>query len=579
MKRFQRILAGGLAATLLTGLLAVGTSAAGFSRSKTYIVGQFTDVTADAWYAGAVKDCFELGLMSGSSATTFHPNGMFTVAEAATIAARMHHIYNGGSGTLPAVAGAWYQSAVDYCLKNGIFAKGDFDSYTRPATRAEMAGMMAAALPDSAWTAKNTVTSLPDVAAGTPHSEAVFQLYNAGVFTGSDEYGMFQPYAYITRAEVAAIAARCADPAQRKVLNLAPLSLREAPVLPSGTLGEMSNGRLPFRDEQTKLWGYVDTSGAVVVPAIYKRADTFNGGYAAVENEAGDDGIIDSAGNVVLLCSYYNIKSMDNGCFWGNPEYTGFADFLADGGRVVLDDCQWGTDLGGGFYALERVGQDGVGVVDAKGNVVVPFAYERHSLLSPVIYTGVYLLAESGDGFDVYDTAGMKLNHYKGSTAFQSGNTVLLSIKEGNKSALATGSGKITEAIYDTVVVFGDSELAKITYGNQVGLAGLNGEIAAPGAFSGKFEVVGNYARIGDHYFSAAGELSEAEAKALNPEAKGYQPVYYVSTGSNNKPVVKYDGQIVLEFYKNNLNYDEIKELGEDYFACRYNTTWYLVHV
>lgn len=121
MRTYKRVLSGVLAAATLAGMLTLPASAAGFSRSKTYTNGQFTDVASNAWYNTSVKDCYELGLMSGSSATTFNPTGMFTLAEVATVAGRMHHIYNGGNGVLPAAkSGAWYQGAVDYCIQNGI---------------------------------------------------------------------------------------------------------------------------------------------------------------------------------------------------------------------------------------------------------------------------------------------------------------------------------------------------------------------------------------------------------------------------------------------------------------------------
>lgn len=150
MKKLQRILAGGLAAALLAGSLITGASAAEFIRSKTYTEGQFADVKANAWYAESVKNCYEMGLMNGSSTTTFNPSGMFTVAESAAIAARMHSIYNGGNGIIPTAPGAWYQGSVNYCIKNGIFSDDTFENYTAYATRAEMAGIIAAALPDGA---------------------------------------------------------------------------------------------------------------------------------------------------------------------------------------------------------------------------------------------------------------------------------------------------------------------------------------------------------------------------------------------------------------------------------------------
>ncbi len=66
-------------------------------------------------------------------------------------------------------------------------------------------------------------------------------------------------------------------------------------------------------------------------------------------------------------------------------------------------------------------------------------------------------------------------------------------------------------------------------------------------------------------------------------ELDGSASHYSIRNNDAGKPTVCYgnstDGWTpVIEFYKNNMYYNEIKELGEGYYACRYNTTWYLVH-
>ena len=82
----------------------------------------FSDVAADAWYAEAVDYVQDNGLMSGTSATTFSPNGAMTRAMLATTLYR-----EAGS---PAVTGtdtfsdtqdgAWYSDAVLWASQKGI---------------------------------------------------------------------------------------------------------------------------------------------------------------------------------------------------------------------------------------------------------------------------------------------------------------------------------------------------------------------------------------------------------------------------------------------------------------------------
>ena len=210
----------------LVGVLCLSTAApalaAGldqFGKVNTYAAGQFADVPADAWYAANVQAAYELGLMTGSSAATFNPTGNLTVAEALALACRLHSTY-AGKGASFAGGGVWYQPYVDYATQNGIITAGAYPDYTATATRAQFAAILAAALPDEALPAINSVQSLPDLDAAAPYAAGVLKLYNAGILTGSDAAGSFQPTATIQRAEVAAIVTRMADKSLRKTFTL-----------------------------------------------------------------------------------------------------------------------------------------------------------------------------------------------------------------------------------------------------------------------------------------------------------------------------------------------------------------------
>ena len=62
-----------------------------FTAERSY-TGQFADVSANAWYYDNVKTAYELGLVNGSSDTTYAPDDNITVAEVQTIVARIHAI-------------------------------------------------------------------------------------------------------------------------------------------------------------------------------------------------------------------------------------------------------------------------------------------------------------------------------------------------------------------------------------------------------------------------------------------------------------------------------------------------------
>lgn len=83
------------AALALALCLALPSLAFGAERTT------FVDVVPGDWFAPYVDVCVEAGLMKGVGGGRFDPQGTVTLAQAATLAARIHHIKNGGDGVLP----------------------------------------------------------------------------------------------------------------------------------------------------------------------------------------------------------------------------------------------------------------------------------------------------------------------------------------------------------------------------------------------------------------------------------------------------------------------------------------------
>ena len=190
-----------------------------FIEKNEYERGQFADVDEAEWYGfdrdKIIVSAYVFGLMMGDG-TAFNPTGRVTVAEAITIAARVHSIYTTGADDF--IQGdLWYQVYVDYAIDNGIIYNDDFTvfDFTRAATRGEMAYIFSCSLPESEFEGRNTVESLPDVDDDTLFCDHILMLYRAGVLTGGDEHGTFHPGDNITRAEAAAIISRVILPEKR----------------------------------------------------------------------------------------------------------------------------------------------------------------------------------------------------------------------------------------------------------------------------------------------------------------------------------------------------------------------------
>ena len=190
--------------------LATVASAAGFTKTLSYADGTFTDVKSTSWYAKEVASAYELGFMNGKGEGTFAPDGNVTVAEAITMASRVHAIYNGKE--IAKTEGKWYDMYVQYALANGIIAEGQYTNFDRNIMRYEMAVMFADSMPASYFAAKNDVKAIPDVDAAEAYHDKLMMLYKAGVVMGSTEYGDFLATNSIKRSETAAIINRVALP-------------------------------------------------------------------------------------------------------------------------------------------------------------------------------------------------------------------------------------------------------------------------------------------------------------------------------------------------------------------------------
>ncbi len=168
----------------------------------------FLDVKPNSWYNDVVGNCYHYGLMVGNSATTFNPGGEITRAEVITSAVRIYCLNNPEAAKPVTNTSPWYKGYVDYAIEMGIIKFDDLSDYTVPATRAEMAYIFANAVGEKNLEKINDVTSIPDVKTEDKYAKEIFSLYNAGVLTGSDDKGTFNPDKNIVRSESAAIIAR-----------------------------------------------------------------------------------------------------------------------------------------------------------------------------------------------------------------------------------------------------------------------------------------------------------------------------------------------------------------------------------
>ena len=182
--------------------------------------GTFEDIKSGDWYYDSVVAAYKMGLIRGRGENRFAPDGTITIAETIKLAATARKLYSTATTDFEA-SDPWYRTYVDYAKAEHIIT-GEYPDYGAAATRAQFAEIMAHALPNSMTEPVNTVQNgtIPDVSYTEHYSGAVYELYRAGIMTGSGSDHRFFPDKRISRAEAAAVVARLMLESRRESVEL-----------------------------------------------------------------------------------------------------------------------------------------------------------------------------------------------------------------------------------------------------------------------------------------------------------------------------------------------------------------------
>ncbi len=182
----------------------------------------FDDIPGNSWYAANVRAVAEAGIINGKGNGVFAPNANVTLAEAVKLAAAVHAKLTGSSYDFSG-GSPWYQPYIDYLNQTGEFPDLSGYNFNAPANRELFAKVMSGVLSAMKQSERdrNKVEdgSIPDVP-NTLANKEIYDLYRAGIVTGSDAQGTYNPHSNIKRSEVAAIIHRFIDAGQRKSITL-----------------------------------------------------------------------------------------------------------------------------------------------------------------------------------------------------------------------------------------------------------------------------------------------------------------------------------------------------------------------
>ncbi|MCX7615404.1 MAG: trypsin-like peptidase domain-containing protein [Clostridiales bacterium] len=187
-----------------------------FKATKTMNSLTFSDVKSDNWFYSGIKTAFDNGVMDGIGKGHFSPSGTLTKAQAITIAARVHAIYQ--NKIIPNNTGAyWYLKYYNYASTNGLLPPSitNLDGLdAKNATRAEVAYLFGHILNNGDSAAINNLV-IPDISLiDAAYTDSVKKMYSSGII-GGKVGGVFDANGLATRAEIATIIGRVIDPTNR----------------------------------------------------------------------------------------------------------------------------------------------------------------------------------------------------------------------------------------------------------------------------------------------------------------------------------------------------------------------------
>ena len=321
----------------------------------------FVDVANGSWYTNAAGLCYVTGLLNGTGNGNFSPSRSVTIGEAAALAARIHHILNGGDSTLPEAPETWGQviltradgtsagfhqnsdtgfwldekniqlcfhvdeswkaaegqtvtltlNGADYTgtlteRGDGSFAfqlsdaTRDYENYTADLWDALWQPAPGDWSRNTAYYLETVLHTGPDQINGLVMMEAADGTYAVVDSTKDWAAVPFTPNWSCKLLGDGSFISQASNDADPILHDRTGASI--ATLTGGGHWDVLSDGLAPCLDESARLYGFVNTKGEWVIAPQYIEVKSFRDGYAIVKQEGGW-GVIDTTGKQVIPCS------------------------------------------------------------------------------------------------------------------------------------------------------------------------------------------------------------------------------------------------------------------------------------
>ncbi len=156
------------------------------------------------------------------------------------------------------------------------------------------------------------------------------------------------------------------------------------------TLQEYNEGLISFSDKQSKLYGFMDLSGTIVIPSKYLYVGNFVNGKAIVESGKEKYCTIDRTGKILEVLNFYDEFSTSEGLTSYYDDKTKLNGYKSIDGTVVIQPKFYTTRIFEDGYAVVAVETSDYttkyGLIDKKGNYTIKPEYSGISYLGQGLY-------------------------------------------------------------------------------------------------------------------------------------------------------------------------------------------------
>lgn len=264
-----------------------------------------------------------------------------------------------------------------------------------------------------------------------------------------------------------------------------------------------------------KKWGYVDSKGEFVLPAIYDKATVFSEGLAWVLKKGNMPGAINLKGDVKFsLRETYQVNAYHEGhaafaIRKKNITYWGFLN--KQGVEAIKPQYRAVQDFNQGLAAVQDNATGLWGYIDLSGRLVIECSYSE---AAPFNEEGTAIV-KSQEGYRIIDRSGEMMKALQYETAYADNEWIR--IMQDNKWGWCDKEGKVViRPIFDDCRPFGQSTLAPVLTRGKWGYIDKKGNMAVKRQFTDAYPFVDGRAAV--KAGTVWGFIDENGSYAVNPQ-------------------------------------------------------------